>query len=519
MLALTDAGRGVLRGEGAAATAASRRSATRGERRAPRRRRRPIPGKASTATCSSGSARLRTELAAERGVPPYVVFGDAALRDMARRRPSTLEAFLDVRGVGEQQARRVRPRVRRRDRRLLHRRAASPSTSRRHPNPSGPLASAEGRRAAHAPRRPHRLRPRRVRPLPPRRVDRRSHAADWAAPARPSPATSASTCATSRCMDPSPWLDAATAQPHRSGDRSRSAPAASSRSSTTSAATCRTTTSASWPRASRIASRARAPTPLARLSICSIACASLPPRRPPVRCAPAHRARSGRPPTAHPSPRARCDAPRAPAGRRRLRRGCRPASPGRSCGRGSRRCRVTPATAAAVARIRASVSSAGAASSTSASAPRSSRTPLNAISPHAASAAQSSADSYPRPPHSAIADADHRGQRRERIAAMMPGVALDGAAVDLAAGAHQPAKQQLLGRHDDHQHGSVHGAGRLVRLEDLAHALHRQHRRRRRSGPRRSTARRAPRPCRSRREIAGWDRSPRSSARPTRPAS
>ena len=32
---------------------------------------------------------LRTKLAAERGVPPYVVFGDAALRDMARRRPSS----------------------------------------------------------------------------------------------------------------------------------------------------------------------------------------------------------------------------------------------------------------------------------------------------------------------------------------------------------------------------------------------------------------------------------------------
>jgi ATP-dependent DNA helicase RecQ len=44
---------------------------------------------------------LRTSLAAEHGVPPYVVFGDAALRDMARRRPQSLEAFLDVRGVGE----------------------------------------------------------------------------------------------------------------------------------------------------------------------------------------------------------------------------------------------------------------------------------------------------------------------------------------------------------------------------------------------------------------------------------
>lgn len=45
--------------------------------------------------------KLRTTLANEHGVPPYVVFGDAALRDMARRRPSTLDAFLEVRGVGE----------------------------------------------------------------------------------------------------------------------------------------------------------------------------------------------------------------------------------------------------------------------------------------------------------------------------------------------------------------------------------------------------------------------------------
>jgi ATP-dependent DNA helicase RecQ len=44
---------------------------------------------------------LRREKADERAVPAYVVFGDAALRDMARRRPSSLEGFLDVKGVGE----------------------------------------------------------------------------------------------------------------------------------------------------------------------------------------------------------------------------------------------------------------------------------------------------------------------------------------------------------------------------------------------------------------------------------
>jgi ATP-dependent DNA helicase RecQ len=44
---------------------------------------------------------LRREQAEQRRVPAYVVFGDAALRDMARRRPVTLEAFREVKGVGD----------------------------------------------------------------------------------------------------------------------------------------------------------------------------------------------------------------------------------------------------------------------------------------------------------------------------------------------------------------------------------------------------------------------------------
>ena len=40
-------------------------------------------------------------LARERGVPAYVVFSDASLRDMAARRPRTGEEFLEVSGVGE----------------------------------------------------------------------------------------------------------------------------------------------------------------------------------------------------------------------------------------------------------------------------------------------------------------------------------------------------------------------------------------------------------------------------------
>ncbi len=44
---------------------------------------------------------LRTRLARERNVPPYVIFSDASLRDMARKKPVSPEQFLQVHGVGE----------------------------------------------------------------------------------------------------------------------------------------------------------------------------------------------------------------------------------------------------------------------------------------------------------------------------------------------------------------------------------------------------------------------------------
>ena len=49
--------------------------------------------------------KLRSTLARKRGVPAYIVFGDAALRDMARRRPSNFIRLLDVKGVGEKKSR------------------------------------------------------------------------------------------------------------------------------------------------------------------------------------------------------------------------------------------------------------------------------------------------------------------------------------------------------------------------------------------------------------------------------
>ena len=45
--------------------------------------------------------RLRQERATAQNVPAYVIFHDTALREMARRRPATLEGFRQIPGVGE----------------------------------------------------------------------------------------------------------------------------------------------------------------------------------------------------------------------------------------------------------------------------------------------------------------------------------------------------------------------------------------------------------------------------------
>jgi ATP-dependent DNA helicase RecQ len=49
--------------------------------------------------------RLRRAIAERIAKPPYVVFADETLREMARRRPSTLEGFARLRGVGARKLR------------------------------------------------------------------------------------------------------------------------------------------------------------------------------------------------------------------------------------------------------------------------------------------------------------------------------------------------------------------------------------------------------------------------------
>lgn len=47
---------------------------------------------------------LRQELAKEAGIPAYVVFSNATLTDMARKKPKTMSEFRKISGVGELKA-------------------------------------------------------------------------------------------------------------------------------------------------------------------------------------------------------------------------------------------------------------------------------------------------------------------------------------------------------------------------------------------------------------------------------
>ncbi len=109
-LGVTAQGHQVLRGE---ITVALVRTVAR-----PARVAHPAPPEASTGAGDEASDEelfqtlraLRRAMADERSIPPYLIFSDASLREMARRRPTTEEAFLEVKGVGLRKLRELGPR-------------------------------------------------------------------------------------------------------------------------------------------------------------------------------------------------------------------------------------------------------------------------------------------------------------------------------------------------------------------------------------------------------------------------
>ena len=101
VLGVTAAGRELLRGEAECPLYRQHRPAT----SARKRRKKAEDGWEGVDPDLFEALRsLRLEIARERGVPPYVLFHDRTLREMARRRPRSPEALLELYGVGEAKA-------------------------------------------------------------------------------------------------------------------------------------------------------------------------------------------------------------------------------------------------------------------------------------------------------------------------------------------------------------------------------------------------------------------------------
>jgi ATP-dependent DNA helicase RecQ len=95
VLALNEASWRVLRGERAVRVAESVKP-VRGRKAAAK----PVTSTAGNALFES-LRTLRKRLADEAGMPPYIIFNDASLWDMAARQPTTLQEFSTIVGVGQ----------------------------------------------------------------------------------------------------------------------------------------------------------------------------------------------------------------------------------------------------------------------------------------------------------------------------------------------------------------------------------------------------------------------------------
>jgi len=94
VVSLNEASWQVLRGEKAVQVGESVKPARRG------RAARPVATGGDDGLFETLRA-LRKRLADEAGMPPYIIFNDASLRDMAQRQPKTLEEFSTIVGVGQ----------------------------------------------------------------------------------------------------------------------------------------------------------------------------------------------------------------------------------------------------------------------------------------------------------------------------------------------------------------------------------------------------------------------------------
>ena len=94
VLSLNEASWQVLRGERAVRVAESVKPAR-------SRKGAKVPAKGSSDPLFESLRTLRKRLADEAGMPPYIIFNDASLWDMTQRKPTTLQEFSTILGVGQ----------------------------------------------------------------------------------------------------------------------------------------------------------------------------------------------------------------------------------------------------------------------------------------------------------------------------------------------------------------------------------------------------------------------------------
>lgn len=97
ILKLTDSGRELLRGE--ITPKLTKPETEKADR--PKRKARADDWEGVDRGLFDSLRTLRRDKAEEAGIPAYIVFGDSSLREMARHRPSTLENFRLMKGVGD----------------------------------------------------------------------------------------------------------------------------------------------------------------------------------------------------------------------------------------------------------------------------------------------------------------------------------------------------------------------------------------------------------------------------------
>jgi ATP-dependent DNA helicase RecQ len=107
VLALTEAGVGLMKDAAAApdlTLARQRRVSKEKERRVPRSRAASESWQDVDHDLFDRLRAVRLKIARERGVPPYVIFHDTTLRELARLKPTSVAALSGVYGIGARKA-------------------------------------------------------------------------------------------------------------------------------------------------------------------------------------------------------------------------------------------------------------------------------------------------------------------------------------------------------------------------------------------------------------------------------